>query len=103
MAAVWTPEKVLGELVLLVKDMTQDFEVEFENEIGPASRFVGDLEFESTDIVELLGAVETKFQRKKLPFDKLILKNGRYSDFSIQELADFLVTTLNTPAAGAAA
>ena len=97
MTKEWKHEKVLEELLDLVKDMTRDFEIEFESEIGPESRFGADLEFESTDVVELVGSIEERFQRRHIPFDKLILKDGRYADFSIQELADFLYTELSTP------
>jgi acyl carrier protein len=97
MAEAWPRERILKELIGLVSDMTQDFEIEFESALGPAARFGADLEFESTDVVELIDTIETHFQRRSIPFDKLILKDGRYTDFSIRELADFLYTELNAP------
>ncbi|MBN1556523.1 MAG: acyl carrier protein [Lentisphaerae bacterium] len=99
MAETWTRERVLADLLELVTDMTRDFEIDFEGGITPESRFGADLEFESTDVVELVGEIETRFKRRHIPFDKLILKDGRYADFSIRELADFLHQELNTPPA----
>jgi acyl carrier protein len=90
-------DEILKELLDLVRDMTRDFEIEFESELGPSSRFSADLEFESTDIVELIGTVESHFKRRNIPFDKLILKDGRYTDFSIRDLADFLHNELSAP------
>jgi acyl carrier protein len=97
MAEAWSRARILEELITLVSDMTQDFEIEFESALGPDSRFGADLEFESTDVVELIDTIETHFQRRAIPFDKLILKDGRYADFTIRELADFLYAELNAP------
>ncbi len=94
----WTKEQVQESVLQIVKEMTQDFEFDFSGPIGPEAKFVADLSFESTDIVELIGAVEKKFQRRKLPFHKLVLKDGKYTDFSIGQLSDFLTANLNNPA-----
>jgi acyl carrier protein len=96
--STWTKEQVEQDVLQIVKDMTQDFDFEFEGDIKPEAKFVENLAFESTDIVELIGAVEKKFQRRKLPFHKLVLKDGKYADFSIRQLSDFLTANLNTPA-----
>jgi acyl carrier protein len=93
-----TKEQIEQELLAIVKDMTQDFDFDFEGDIQPEAKFVENLAFESTDIVELIGAVEKKFQRRKLPFHKLVLKDGKYADFSIRQLADFLHANLSANA-----
>jgi hypothetical protein len=46
--------------------------------------------------VELVVAIETHFQRRKLPFQNLVLKNGKYADFSVRDLARFLHQQLST-------
>ena len=90
-------EQIEKDVLQIVKDMTQDFDFDFEGEIQPEAKFVENLAFESTDIVELIGAVEKKFQRRKLPFHKLVLKDGKYADFSIRQLSEFLAANLNQP------
>lgn len=52
---------------------------------------VSDLEFESIDVVQFVVQVEEVFQRKDLPFEKLLMVEGRYKDdLSVEEVADFL-------------
>ncbi len=97
--STWTHEQVLKDVTTVVAEMIQDFDSGFSGTIGPDSKLVGDLDFQSTDVVELVGAIETKFKRRKLPFHKLVLKDGKYSDFTVGQLADFLVAQLNAPQA----
>lgn len=92
-------EQVLKDVTAVIADMIQDFDTGFSGEILPGSKLVGDLDFQSTDIVELVGAIETKFKRRKLPFHKLVLKDGRYSDFTVGQLADFLHEQLSAASA----
>lgn len=91
-----TESEVLSEVLKVVKELTSEFEFEFSGEIGPDSFFVADLDFKSTDVVELVVAIETHFQRRKLPFQNLVLKNGKYADFSVRELAAFLHQQLSS-------
>ena len=93
----WTRESVLAKLKELLEDLTEDFDLDPADAVTPASMLGKDLEFESTDVVELVVAVERTFGRKRLPFQKLIAREGKYVDFSVAELADFLVEQLNTP------
>jgi acyl carrier protein len=88
--------EVLSDVLTIVKDLTSEFEFEFSGAIGPDSFFVADLDFKSTDVVELVVVLETHFQRRKLPFQNLVLKNGKYADFSVRELAAFLHKQLSS-------
>ena len=94
-----TREQVLADMLKLVQDMTQDFDLDLEGGIKPGSFFVADLDFQSTDVVELIVQIEKLYQRRKMPFQKLVLKNGKYADFTVGELADFLHAQLSAPAA----
>ena len=91
-----TENEVLSDVLKIVKELTSEFEFEFSGEIGPDSLFVADLDFKSTDVVELVVAIETHFQRRKLPFQQLVLKNGKYADFSVRDLAAFLHKQLSS-------
>ena len=92
-------EQVRAQVLELVRDMMQDFDTDLSGGVKLESFFVADLDFQSTDVVELIVQVEKRFQRRKLPFQKLVLKNGKYADFTVGELADFLYAHLQQPAA----
>mgnify|MGYP002134556015 CR=1 FL=1 len=81
-------EKHLQELLA---DFTIDWDNEFEGTMGRDTRLLADLHFESIDIIQLVVAIEEMVGRRKLPFDKLLMKEGRYvDDLSIGQIADFL-------------
>lgn len=75
----------------LLKDFTVDWDNEFEGEMSRDTTLLGDLGFESIDIIQLVVALEQLVGRRGLPFDKLLMKDGRYvDDLSIGQIADFL-------------
>ena len=41
---------------------------------------IGDLGFESIDIVQFVVALEENFKRRDMPFEKLLMIDGRYVD-----------------------
>ena len=88
-------EQIGREVVKILTDMTDDWDIDFSGDIGPATRVLADLQFESIDVVQFVVQIESKFQRKKLPFEKLLMVNERYrDDFTVQEVIDFLYTNL---------
>jgi acyl carrier protein len=93
--STWTAETVQAEVLKLVKDFTQDFDFGFGGEPGPDSYFVKDLDFKSTDVVELVVAVESRFGKRKMPFQDLVLKQGKYADFTVRDLGNFIYKQLN--------
>ena len=89
-------DKILQELVAILTDMTSDWDLEYGNEIGMKTRLIGDLEFESIDVVQLIVAIEERFQRRDLPFEKLLMSDGRYVDeILVSDAVDFLDQHLN--------
>jgi acyl carrier protein len=89
-------DEVLLQLVDILKDMTSDWDVEFDDEIGPDTRLIADLEFESIDIVQLVVAIEGHFKRKGLPFEELLMTDGRYVDeVFVADTVAFLYRHLN--------
>lgn len=88
-------DAVLSHVVDVVRDMVADWDLDHSEAIGPSTRLIEDLAFESIDIVQLVVAIEQKFQRKGLPFEKLFMREGDYVDeISVAEIVDFLYTNL---------
>lgn len=80
-------EKMVG----IVKNMTADWDTGYSGEIGPDTRLIADLGFESIDVVHLVVAIETAFGRSDLPFEELLMRDGRYVDeLTIRDAVSFL-------------
>ncbi len=78
-------------MVDVVKNMTADWDTGFEGEIGMDTRLISDLSFESIDVVHLVVAIEKAFNRTDLPFENLLMADGRYvDDLTIRQIVDFL-------------
>ena len=81
----------VSALVEIITDMTSDWDTEFEGQIGADTRLIQDLCFESIDIVHLVVAIETKFDRRDLAFEEVLMADGRYVDeLTIGQVAAFL-------------
>lgn len=88
-------EEILPRLIELLSDLTSDTDREFSGGIGRETRLVADLEFDSVDVVQFALLIEEKFRRRKLPFEKLLMTDGRYrDDVTVGEVAEFLVVCL---------
>ncbi len=86
-------DPLVGQLSELLQDFTQDWDNEFEGEMTRETRLLADLGFESIDIIQLVVAIEEMVGKRKLPFNQLLMKDGRYvDDLSIGQIADFLKT-----------
>jgi acyl carrier protein len=84
-------EQIFQELAKILTDMTSDWDIDFSGGITPDTHIIADLQFESIDVVQFIVQLEGKFQRKDLPFEKLLMVNERYrDDFTVQEVVDFL-------------
>ncbi len=83
------------KLITLLKDFTQDWDHEFEGEMDRSTKLLGDLSFESIDIIQLIVAIQEDIVGAKLPFEKLLMKDGRYvDDLSVGQIADFLAANI---------
>jgi acyl carrier protein len=79
------------DVIRILSDMTKDWDLEFSGAIGPQTRLVGDLAFESIDVVQFVVAIEEHYKRRDLPFEQLLMKDGRYvSEIRVQDAVDFL-------------
>lgn len=83
-------------VVELLEDMISDWDTDFEGAIGPNTRLVADLSFESIDIVQFIVAIEERFQCKGLPFEEFLMTDGRYvEEIRVQDAVAFLHSHLN--------
>ena len=79
------------QLVILLQDFTQDWDMDFEGQMESGTRLLADLGFESIDIIQLVVAIQEDIVKRKLSFDTMLMKDGRYvDDLSIGQIADYL-------------
>jgi acyl carrier protein len=88
--------QILANLVEILEEITQDWDTELSGKISADTSLMNDLTFESIDVVMLIVAIEERFKKTGLPFDELLMVDGRYvDDLRVSELAGFLETHLN--------
>jgi len=84
------------EVILVLEQMTSDWDLGYSGGIGPDTLLISDLVFESIDMVQFVVTIEEHFHRRDLPFEKLLMVNGRYiDDLSVSEVVNFLQEHLN--------
>lgn len=92
----FTQDRILASLVDILRDMTSDWDIDFSGEIDARTKLVGDLGFESIDIVQLVVAIQEHFRRRTLPFEELLMRDGMYvQDITAGDTAEFLFRRLN--------
>lgn len=92
----FTEEYIYKNIIEILKDMTSDWDMEFSGDIGVDTSLMVDLEFESIDVVQFIVAIEERFQRRGLPFEELLMKDGRYvDDVKVGAAVDFLYRHFN--------
>ncbi len=94
-----TVEEILAGVRDILTQMTGDWDGD-ALEIGPRTRLSADLGLSSIDALHLVASIDMRFNRR-LPYEKLILKDGRYvEDLSVGELARFVHEHFDEDAAG---
>lgn len=92
----FTEEEIFSALAGILKDMTGDWDIDFAGEIAADTGLVADLGFESIDIVQLVVAIQERFKRRGLPFEELLMSDGRYVDeIRVGDTVAFLHRHLN--------
>ncbi|MBS0445533.1 MAG: acyl carrier protein [Proteobacteria bacterium] len=95
-ATKFTHDQIEKDLVALVADMTADWDLSFTGGVTPETRLMADLAFESIDVVQLVVAIEGHFGRRKMPFEQLMMVDGRYvQELQIKQIVDFLARQLD--------
>ena len=88
--------QILTNLVEILEEITQDWDTELSGKIGADTSLMNDLTFESIDVVMLIVAIEERFKKTGLPFDELLMIDGRYvDDLRVSGLVSFLDKHLN--------
>jgi acyl carrier protein len=79
------------DTIELLNELTSDWDTGLDEPLGPTTAIVADLGFESLDVVYLVTAIEQKYGRRDLPFEKLLMVEGRYvDDLTVGQIAEFL-------------
>jgi len=90
-----TKQQMLPQVIAILKDIMVDWETDISDDIGPDTSLVEDLYFTSLDVVQLVVAVEKHFDRRDLPFELLLMTDGRYvDDLTVEQIASFLESNL---------
>lgn len=92
-----TKEKIQADIIELLKDLTSDWDLDLDVSFHAGTQLVNELEFESIDIVEFVVAVEELYKRRGLPFEELLMLDGRYVDeITVKDVVNFLYPHLNS-------
>ena len=84
-------DPVAETVVKVIRDMTSDWDLGTDEAISPDTQLIGDLAFESIDVVQLVVSLEEAFSKRSIPFEKLLMDEGRYvEDLSVRQVVDFL-------------
>lgn len=84
-------------VVTVLKETIEDWDLEIEDEIGPKTTLIDDLQFESIDVVQFCVAIEQKLGTKGLPFEKLFIQEGSYvDDVTVSDVLAFLQAEYHT-------
>lgn len=84
----------IGErLRLTLSEFVEDWGLDAE--ITEETSLVGDLEFDSIDVIQFVVAMENAFQSRKIGFQDLLMQGGRYvDDLTVGQIEAFLVQRL---------
>jgi acyl carrier protein len=87
--------EIEATIIDLLKDMTQDWDLDLNEKISPETKIVEDLSFASVDIIHLIVSIEEHY-KQKLGFQELVMRNGRYiDDITVNEFVEFVSAKLN--------
>ncbi len=87
----FTKDKLLAIVISVLEDTVQDWDMELEGGMNSATSLLGDLAFESIDVVQFAVALETAVGRKGLPFERLFIVDGTYvDDVTVTQIVEFL-------------
>jgi acyl carrier protein len=92
------PEKadLEGTVISVLNDLTADWDLELDGGIGPSTRLMADLAFESIDVVQFIVSLEQKLGRKGIAFENLFMRDGDYvHELTVEEIVAFLGKNLD--------
>lgn len=82
-------------VVSVLEDLTADWDLDLDGGIGPDTRLMNDLSFESIDVVQFIVSLEQRLETKGIPFENLFMRDGDYvHELTVREIVDFLKSNL---------
>jgi len=90
-----TRDTVNQTVVTVLAEFVRDWGL--DTDITPQTTLVGDLGFDSIDVIQLTVALERAFGSRKIGFQDLLMHGGRYvDDLSVEQFQRFLEARLAT-------
>jgi acyl carrier protein len=91
MSSVSTLDQYVQDTIEMLQELTSDWDTDLGTSITSSTSIVQDLGFESLDVVYLVTAIEQRYGRRDLPFEQLLMVDGRYvDDLTVTQIAEFL-------------
>lgn len=89
--SVSTLDQYVQDTIEMLQELTSGWDTDREGQIDANTSIVQDLGFESLDVVYLVTAIEQRYSRRDLPFEQLLMVDGRYvDDLTVTQIAEFL-------------
>jgi acyl carrier protein len=89
------PSTALGEVVAVAEHIVSDWDLDLPAPLGPATRLVADLDFDSIDLVCLFVTLEQHHDGVAFGFDTLVMVDGEYvDDLTLAQIADHVAARL---------
>ena len=84
-----------AKVISVLNEMTQEWELDDVEKIDLNTGLMGDLAFESIDVVQLAVTLEEHFEANGLPFEGLFMRDGDYVDeILVSDVVKFLQENL---------
>ncbi|MGF1640961.1 MAG: acyl carrier protein [Rhodospirillales bacterium] len=78
-------------VVRVLQSLVEDWDLDLAAPIGPTTRIIEDLGFESIDLVQLVVSIEEQFGVRGLPYEEVLMQDGAYvTEIVVSDLIDFL-------------
>lgn len=89
-------DEICADVVAILRDMIADWGTDVGDGIVPDTDIIADLGFVSVDVIQFIVAIENRFKRRDLAFEKLLMRDGAYVDvLRVGEVVDHLRARLN--------
>ena len=90
-ASAITAKNIQEQLILLLSDMIQGWDMDLLEPISAETRLIEDLNFESVDLMQLIVAIEQTFGVRGLPYEQVLMQDGGYvTEITVRQLTAFL-------------
>jgi acyl carrier protein len=85
----------LAEVVGVTEHIVSDWDLDLPAPLGPATRLVADLDFDSIDLVCLFVTLEQHHEGVAFSFEQLVMVDGEYvDDLTLAEVAGHVASRL---------